>query len=306
MENVPGIKNTAGGAFFTSIQLEARKLGYRVHAATICAWRYGVPQKRERQLIIGTACELPIFSTNLFVPPTHADPDGRVNSRNPPEPRKGRGRPRVLQHPVTIWEAIGDLPVIAAGGGAKEMDYDIVRGRAHMETYGARYLIDVLEVQKSQSLTGHFARPHSARDFSTSTHSREGETSKAALARGVEMEFPYDRTHFKDRYTRQHRDQLCSTIVAHLSKDGLMLIHPVECRSLTVREAARLQTFPGLVRSATATDLCLSADRERRPPVLGQAIGRGLRQYLASSLTARSPPPFRERRHRRRSGSRSP
>jgi DNA (cytosine-5)-methyltransferase 1 len=101
------------------IQSEARKLGYRVHAATICAWQYGVPQKRERQLIIGTACKLPIFSTTLYVPQTHADPATRVNGRKPKEQRKGRGRPRMLQEPVTIWEAIGDLPPVPAGGGRR-------------------------------------------------------------------------------------------------------------------------------------------------------------------------------------------
>lgn len=56
------------------------------------------------------------------------------------------------------------------------------------------------------------------------------------------MEFTYDRTIFKDHYKRQHREELCSTIVAHLSKDGLMFVHPTQNRSLTPREAARVQS----------------------------------------------------------------
>jgi DNA (cytosine-5)-methyltransferase 1 len=64
------------------------------------------------------------------------------------------------------------------------------------------------------------------------------------LKRGIEFEFPYDKESFKDRYTRQSRYRPCSTIVAHLSKDGLMFIHPTQNRSLTPREAARVQTFP--------------------------------------------------------------
>jgi len=292
MENVPGIRNAAGGEFFTSIQCEARTLGYRVHAATICAWRHGVPQKRERQLIIGTACELPIFSTALYVPVTHADPEQRVNSRNPHERRKGRGRPRLLLKPVTVGEAIGDLPVIPAGGGAREMDYDFVRGRAHLEEYGERFLLDVLQVDRAQSLTGHFARPHSERDLRDFDRLQEGETSKGALARGVKMEFPYDRTHFKDRYTRQHRDRLCSTIVAHMSKDGLMYIHPVQRRSLTPREAARMQTFPDWFLLPPQPTYAFRLIGNAVPPVLGQAIGRGLTQYLASSLPARSLSPL--------------
>jgi DNA (cytosine-5)-methyltransferase 1 len=72
----------------------------------------------------------------------------------------------------------------------------------------------------------------------------EGENSKDAMERGVRFEFPYDKETFKDRYTRQHRNEPCSTIVAHLSKDGLMFIHPTQNRTLTPREAARVQSFP--------------------------------------------------------------
>jgi DNA (cytosine-5)-methyltransferase 1 len=287
MENVPGIRNAAGGAFFTSIQSEARELGYRVHAATICAWRHGVPQKRERQLIIGTSCERPMFSTTLYVPETHADPEGRVNSRKPREQRRGPGRRRQLHPPVTVWEAIGDLPPVTPGGGATRMDYDPVRGRAHLETYGPRYLLDVLQVHRAEALTGHIARPHSERDLRDFDRLREGETSKDAIERGEEMEFPYDRTHFKDRYTKQHRNELCSTIVAHLSKDGLMFIHPTQRRSLTVREAARLQTFPDWFQLPPEPTPAFRLVGNAVPPLIGEAIGRGIRQYLAASLPAR-------------------
>jgi DNA-cytosine methyltransferase len=54
MENVLGIRSAAGGEFFTRVQCEARALGYRVHGEELRAWRYGVPQKRIRQIIIGT------------------------------------------------------------------------------------------------------------------------------------------------------------------------------------------------------------------------------------------------------------
>ena len=297
MENVPGIRNAAGGEFFISIQREARKLGYRVHAAGICAWQHGVPQKRERQLIIGTACELPIFSTTLYLPQPHEDPDGRVNSRKPREQRRGRGRPRMLQKPVTLWEAIGDLPPVSVGGGVPEMDYDIVRGRNHLETYGDRYLIDALQVHRSEKLTMHVARPHSERDLRDFDRLHEGETSKEAIARGEEMEFPYDRTHFKDRYTKQHRRELCSTIVAHLAKDGLMFIHPTQRRSLTVREAARIQTFPDWFEFPRSPTVAFRLVGNAVPPLLAEAMGRGLRQYLSAALPARQLSPLPKTAH---------
>lgn len=292
MENVPGIRNAAGGAFFASIQLDARKLGYRVHATTICAWQHGVPQKRERQLIIGTSSDLPIFSTTIFVPQTHADPDKRVNSRRRKDQRGGRGRRRTLEKPVTVWEAIGDLPPLHAGEGEFETDYDAVRGREHIDAYGGRFLMDVLEVHRSDRLTAHVARVHSERDLRDFDRLREGETSRGALARGEEMEFPYDRGQFPDRYTRQHRDELCSTIVAHMSKDGLMYVHPTQRRSLTVREAARIQTFPDWFVFPESKTISYRLVGNAVPPVLGVAVGRGIRQYLGATLPARALSPL--------------
>ncbi len=59
MENVLGIKSAAGGKFFTKVQKEARAMGYRVHGQAERAAKLGVPQKRQRQLIIGTRSDIP-------------------------------------------------------------------------------------------------------------------------------------------------------------------------------------------------------------------------------------------------------
>jgi DNA (cytosine-5)-methyltransferase 1 len=220
MENLLGIRSASGGEYFTRVQKEARALGYRVHAQVEDCVELGVPQKRRRQLFIGTRLDLPDYFHPDIKP-----------------------APRACDHP-TLWEAIGDLPPLKAGEGAEVCDYDMERRKLQVERFGRRYLCNALEVQRATKLTSHRARPHSERDLRDFALLKEGENSKDAMERGVRFEFPYDKETFKNRYTRQHRNEPCSTIVVHLSKDGLMFVHPTQNRTLTPREAARIQSFP--------------------------------------------------------------
>jgi DNA (cytosine-5)-methyltransferase 1 len=98
--------------------------------------------------------------------------------------------------------------------------------------------------------------------------------------RKVKFEFPYDKSTFKDRYTRQSRSEPCSTIVAHLSKDGLMFIHPTQNRSLTPREAARIQSFPDWFRFPTSRTRSFQLIGNAVPPLVGEAVGNAVNSSL--------------------------
>lgn len=271
MENVPDIKLAAGGKFFTQVQAESRDLGYRVIPYEVEAWRFGVPQKRIRQFIIGTRRELPLFVPDRHIRRTHAPLNGPISDK--------------LEPAVTLGEAIGDLPVIHAGDDQFERNYDLALRSRHLGLYGDRFTIGILRADKAGKLTGHTARQHSQRDLRDFFRLREGETSRQALARGVEMEFPYDRSHFKDRYTRQHRAALCSTIVAHLKKDGLMFIHPTQLRSLTPREAARIQTFPDTFLLPRTQGTAFAQIGNAVPPLVAKAFGLAIKGFLAASAS---------------------
>ena len=195
MENVPGIRTAVNGAFFSLVQRDARTMGYRVHAQQENAWELGVPQKRVRQLIIGTRLDLPEY----FLPVLNPAPRASANPR--------------------LWQVIGDLPPLKAGAGEESCDYDMERRRAHLEQFGRRFIYEVLEVQRARKLTAHRARPHSDRDLRDFLRLKEGQSSADAMRQGVQFEFPYKKTHFKDRYTRQSRWEACSTIVAHICKE---------------------------------------------------------------------------------------
>lgn len=221
MENVLGIRSASGGIYFSRVQSEARALGYRVHAQIEDCVDLGVPQKRRRQLFIGTREGLPAY----FHPELKPAKRAMVGT--------------------TLWDAIGDLPALKSGEGDEECEYDLRKRLDAMACpAAANYMFNVLEVKQAVNLTAHRARPHSARDLGDFLKLKEGENSGEAMRRGIEFDFPYDKTTFKDRYTRQHRNRPCSTIVAHLTKDGLMFIHPTQNRTLTPREAARVQSFP--------------------------------------------------------------
>jgi len=259
MENVLGLRSAVGGAYFTAVQKEARALGrtqgrpgYRVHSQVEHAWELGVPQKRQRQLIVGVRSDLPGY----FLPELqHA--------------------PRAEPCPC-LWDAIGDLPILRAGSGDNEQDYDLDRRNEHAEHQSSsaiRYLCNVLEIDRAKKLTSHVSRLHSERDLRDFARLREGESSATAMrVRGVEFEFPYDKSSFKDRYTRQSRWHPCSTIVAHLSKDGLMFIHPTQNRSLTAREAARIQSFPDWFRFPESRTQAYRLIGNAVPPLVAAGI----------------------------------
>jgi len=279
MENVLGIRSASGGEYFTRVQKEARALGYRVHAQVEDCVELGVPQKRRRQLFIGTRLDLPdYFHPDIKPAPRALDTGSSRREEAPSGSERGarndnqRNQSLVTSAATVLWEAIGDLPLVKAGEGEESCDYDMERRKAHVERFGRRYLYNVLEVPRAVKLTGHRARPHSERDLRDFLLLKEGENCAEAIRRGVEFEFPYDKETFKDRYTRQHRNEPCSTIVAHLSKDGLMFVHPTQNRTLTPREAARIQSFPDWFEFPIARTHQFRVIDDAVPPLVSEAI----------------------------------
>jgi DNA (cytosine-5)-methyltransferase 1 len=268
IENVLGLRSASGGHYFTAVQYEARILGrdsgragYRVHPQIERGDKLGAPQKRRRQLIVGV----------------RADLAGYFPSELQPAARAVVG--------AMLGDAILDLPKLSAGAGKNETDYDLKHRaihfldgtRAHLRT---PFLERVAEVGRTQRLFNHVSRPHSARDLRDFERIPEGSSSAVQMRCGVKFEFPYNTSSFKDRYTRQHRNRPCSTIVAHLAKDGLMFIHPTQNRSLTPREAARVQTFPDWFVFPAARTHSFRLIGNAVPPLIGEAAGAALLRFL--------------------------
>lgn len=217
IENVPGINTVNNGEYAKSIKDIAYNLGYKLLIDILTVYDFGIPQKRRRWIAIGIRNDRFCFAPQITP---------------------------VIKKDFRLGHAIMDLPPVNAGGGTDPTDYDYQLRNNYTIEWGNDYLDIIAEIGKSTVITAHPARPHSDRDLRDFAKMEEGENAGQAMKRGVEFEFPYDKSTFKDRYSRQSRYAPCSTITAHMSKDGLMYIHPTQNRSLTPREAARIQTFP--------------------------------------------------------------
>lgn len=259
MENVLGIRSASGGDYFTRVQAEGRALGYRVVPRIEDASKLGVPQMRRRQLFVGIRNDVP----------------GYLPAEIEPAPSAIVG--------ATLGDAIMDLPAIGSNEGDQVMDYDLTLRANHVQGNRHHFIYRVLQVNLAFKLTAHVSRPHSERDLRDFALLKEGDNSREAMRRGVQFEFPYDKTTFKDRYTRQHRGRPCSTIVAHMSKDGLMFIHPTQPRSLTPREAARVQTFPDWFYFPVTRTHQYRVIGNAVPPLVGEAVGQAVANLLNSA-----------------------
>src|SRR5207249_4616126 len=81
---------------------------------------------------------------------------------------------------------------------------------------------------------------------------------------------------FDDKYKRLAWNDLSRSITAHLAKDGYWYIHPTQRRTLSVREAARIQTFPDWFRFAGPPSHRYRQIGNAVPPLLAEALGREL------------------------------
>jgi DNA (cytosine-5)-methyltransferase 1 len=104
----------------------------------------------------------------------------------------------------------------------------------------------------------------------------------------------YTADSFTDKYKRLDWRELSRSITAHIAKDGYWYIHPEEHRTLTVREAARIQTFPDRFRFAGTRSDAFRQIGNAVPPLLGEAAATAVAPTAAGVVQA--PPPWLEAR----------
>ena len=216
-ENVVGLLSAKDGdeqSYFDVMRRLFRRIGYETVYSTLRARNYGVLQNRKRVVLVGSR-----EGTGAAYPePERWIPD------------------------VTVNEVFRDLPAIEAGGGT------VLPCR--LLPHESRWQTDA-GIRSTLPVTWHLARPQADRDLKIYRIAvRQWNECKSRLRYGSLPS--HLKTHrncisFADRFKVVAADLPYSqTVVAHICKDGHYYIHPdiEQNRSITPREAARLQTFP--------------------------------------------------------------
>lgn len=221
-ENVQGIKTAKDGRLFPEIQECLRKAGYEIDCHVQNAQDFGVLQNRKRMIIVGWRKDTHYHYPNFGI----IKPNAIVN------------------------DLLVDLAPVQRGGNNNIYSLDYEHCSDYLKWSGIRTPEDIV--------TNHEARNNTVRDIEIyrrviEAWSHLDENGNPAHQRLHYNELPDDlkthrnQTSFVDRFKVVEGDMpYCHTILAHLSKDGHYFIHPDinQCRSITVREAARLQSFP--------------------------------------------------------------
>lgn len=334
MENVPDMLNFGGRNVAEQVcrELEELGLGYTARYALLNAVHYGVPQARERCLIVAlrkdlnTIPELP-RPTHSYVLPRGYEHSRRVAMKIvSPESQyhapPGAPPPEERLAAVTAHEAIGDLPRL--------VDHLEPDGRAPGSSYrdGCRYPVGVrlsayARCMRSwkgapDRLVDHFSR-RLQRDYFTFARMECGMEYPAAL-RVAEARFaewlaalakhgdviqenserwrlerrnfvpPYDPKKFANKWWKLRPDAPSRTLTAHIGKDTYSHIHydPEQARTITVREAARLQSFPDGFVFAGKMNAAFRQIGNSVPPLLAAAVAAQLKADLQKAMKGNS------------------
>ena len=221
---------------------------------------YGVPQVRKRVIIMGVRKDIDKTSVaELYndVIKTHWNPE------TPLDEREGR-----LKF-VDVKQAIGDLPAVEPGNDASTETFNYPCDNAFLKRIGKKGVYP---------LRDHIARRHNALDRERFTVMIHNHWTFGQLRKSMPQ---YEHEHarvFDNSYVVQWWDMPSKTILAHIHKDGFQFIHPDEtqARTFTVREAARIQSFPD--------DFVFAGSRGEKYTHIGNAVPPLFAEALAHSI----------------------
>lgn len=287
IENVPGLLTLANGAYLAAMLAGLGDLGYRAACAELLAAQYGAPQMRWRLVIIAWREDLHIPAGFGFPNPTHgADGIGDLVSNVTIPERAYKGL-------LTTRAAIGDLPEVQAG--------ETVSVYAGSPTYGfqraARRLGNGRRMPGSE-LHDHYAAALNEVTLTRLRHLKPGQDWRdlphELLPGSMQRALRKDHTR---RYRRMDWDGVPRAIITRFRdpKSG-EYTHPEQHRTITIREAARIQGFPDWFSFAGRNTSKYTQVGNAVPVSLAKAIAAEVLSCLSGNAkAARLSQPFRRR-----------
>jgi DNA (cytosine-5)-methyltransferase 1 len=273
IENVPGMVSFDGGNTIKSIISSLKNLGYNPDVRVLYAPHFGVPQMRWRTIFLATRLD---FSPHALYPIPRHNIKGRPNftSRLDGDAltfSENFVTESSFNAPVTVNDAISDLPEISNGGGSQESIY----------TQPAK-----TEYQKFLRKNSNFLLNHQC--------ARLGDINIARMEHippgGSWRDIPFDllpkgmqrarRSDHTKRYGRLDPNGIASTILTKCDPHWGSYIHPTQNRVLSVREAARLQSFPDWVKFHGSVTEQYEQVGNAVPPLFAKSIGEQIRSIL--------------------------
>lgn len=327
VENVPDILNFGGTNVPHDICDHLKQLGYDCRYSVLNAAAYGVPQFRERLILIAvhkTAGRAPIFP----LPTRQVNlPTGYLSSRTAALSQVQEDDPYYIEVPwsaenaplaVTVHDALRDIPrIVSRSQLTSRKHYSLTDTQNYSgdpTPYGT-LMREWFELMTSANVTAHVVR-YTPRDFNIFRDMQAGEqypqaqeralklfkkelkklrkAGKVLLENSAEYEAlkativpPYDPGKFPNKWRKLYMDQPSWTLTAHLGKDCYSHIHydTEQARTISVREAARLQSFPDAWIFNQGMNAALKQIGNAVPPLLAYAIANAVKESLALNQT---------------------
>lgn len=271
-ENVPGLLSMANGAIFQKILQVFNELGYHLSVKILFGPHYGIPQERWRLILLGSQ-----YGEITHPAPTHFA-KGRANFRGGGTltiPLDSLDANRLLPA-VNVGDAIRDLPRLSMGEGAEEVGYTADPASAY-----------ALRLRNPDGMTfNHFAAKLAKQNIERMRHVPPGgswrDIPHDLLPRGMQQARKSDHT---KRYGRLSFDGLSGTVLTKCDPHWGTVFLPDQDRTLSVREAARLQSFPDHYRFLGSRVSQYVQVGNAVPVLMATAIGNAVRGHLASNVS---------------------
>lgn len=249
-ENVPGLLSAKKGEHFQNLQDYFDELGYKVHYKMLDASDYGVLQVRHRIILVGWKKENDL------------------------------GYPVIEQKRASavINDILNDLPKLKAGEVKKVAKYR-VPSNSYLEESGIRSKDDEL-------VTENISRPVNENDANIYACAIKLWNKKHIRIKYTDLPKEYktqkNENSFLDRFKVVDGQGYAHTVVAHLAKDGHYYIHPSldDCRSISVREAARMQSFPDNFYFEGSRSAMFKQIGNAVPPLMAKSIAESIKKLL--------------------------